>query len=297
MSLARHNFLKTLHGFMTVDEYAPVGIREVQKLASWASRYSAICRTLKPFTADLFAAVSGYTNSSTKKVLSLAAQRAIRLWRAALVSLELNKEAFSRPITSLGHRAAEFQIEYDASLTGLGMVISDLRGELPVVMKAVKITLPFDLEDDPGYQNTVEFMAVVVGLGCLAVLGISNAGIHIIGDNVSSLSWCVSQRFLVGRSRGTAMSYMAIGTICDLQVVSGDHVKGEVNITCDGLSREKSPVECGFLPHQILSIDEHKALIDLVEACNPLIDVVSNEGFERQWGMAAAIATQLLVSD
>lgn len=93
------------------------------------------------------------------------------------------------------------------------------------------------------------------------------------------------------------MAYMAIGTICDLQVVSGDHVKGEVNITCDGLSREKYPSEFGFLPHQILSINEHQALIDLVDACNPLVDVISNDGFEHQWGMAAAIATQLLVAD
>ena len=93
------------------------------------------------------------------------------------------------------------------------------------------------------------------------------------------------------------MAYMAIGTICDLQVVSGDHVKGEINITCDGLSREKSPSELGFLPHQIISIDGHTALIDLLDVCNPLHDVVSNEGFEHQWGMAAAIATQLLVTN
>jgi hypothetical protein len=162
-------------------------------------------------------------------------------------------------------------------------------------MKAVKIPLPFMLGNDPSYQNTAEFIAVVMGLGCLAALGINNAAVHILGDNVSSLSWCVSQRFRAGRSRGAAMSYMALSTICDLQVVSSQHVKGEDNITCDGLSREVSLAALGFLPHQILSITEFQPLCDLLAACNPLIDVISTEGFETQWGLVVSIATRLVV--
>lgn len=34
VSLDRHNFLKTLQGFMAIDEFTPVSSREVQKLAS-----------------------------------------------------------------------------------------------------------------------------------------------------------------------------------------------------------------------------------------------------------------------
>lgn len=63
-----------------------------------------------------------------------------------------------------------------------------------------------------------------------------------------------SQRFKAGQSRGAAM-YMVLGTICDLQVVSGAHVKGEDNITCDGLSRAISLSELNFLSHQARSFE------------------------------------------
>jgi hypothetical protein len=59
VAVARHNYLKTLNGMMTLDTNRGVGVRDIQRVASWASRYSAICRSLKPFTQDLFDMVKG----------------------------------------------------------------------------------------------------------------------------------------------------------------------------------------------------------------------------------------------
>ena len=58
VSVSRRNFLKCLYGFASVNEGRPVPVRTLEKLASWSSRYSAICRHMKPYRSDLYKAVS-----------------------------------------------------------------------------------------------------------------------------------------------------------------------------------------------------------------------------------------------
>ena len=110
------------------------------------------------------------------------------LWRCALVTLGCDPLLFARPLHTLAEKAPSLQIEYDASLTGLGIILSELSdtGEAQLIC-AVKLPIPFDLGADSGYQNSAEFMAIVVGLSCLASLGYSGRGVKLIGDNTSSL--------------------------------------------------------------------------------------------------------------
>jgi hypothetical protein len=50
VSISDHNLYKTLYGFFQLEEFQKITVREIQRLASWASRYSLICRYMKPFT-------------------------------------------------------------------------------------------------------------------------------------------------------------------------------------------------------------------------------------------------------
>jgi hypothetical protein len=59
VSIARKNFLNTFYGFLHTDLYKPVKLKEAQRLASWASRYGAICRALRPFCAALHQLTTG----------------------------------------------------------------------------------------------------------------------------------------------------------------------------------------------------------------------------------------------
>jgi len=111
------NFLHTLHGFLSVTETETVSVREVQRLASWASRYGLVCRALCPFTMDLFSARRGYTDIETRLTLPAAARRAIMLWRCALVTLGCDPLRFACPLHTLAEKPPSLQIEYDASLT------------------------------------------------------------------------------------------------------------------------------------------------------------------------------------
>ena len=109
------------------------------------------------------------------------------------------------------------------------------------LMKVVKVVLPYSLGDDSGFQNSVEFISVVLGVDCLGVLGISNSAIRIVGENPSSLSWSVRCSFRDGPSRSAAMCFVAIRNRLGLEVTEGDHIAGKSNIKCDGLSRDNPP--------------------------------------------------------
>jgi hypothetical protein len=270
ISIGERNFLRTVHGFLSVTETEPVSVREVQRLASWASRYGLVCHALRPFTMDLFSAIRGYTNIETRITLPAAARRAIMLWRCALVTLGCDPLRFARPLHTLAEKPPSLQIEYDASLTGIGIILSELSatGE-PQLMCAVKLPIPIDLGGDSGYQNSAEFMAVVVGLACLASLGYSGRGVKLIGDNTSSLAWASTERFRAGNSRPAAICFMALAVTHDLAISSTEHVAGVRNIVCDSLSREGSYSEHGFSPAQCFDLAKHPLVERILLACNP----------------------------
>jgi hypothetical protein len=94
-------------------------------------------------------------------------------------------------------------------------------------------------QSNSGKQNTCEFIAVIAGLACLASLGINGVGVKIIGDNQSSLSWCANLRFHSQASKTAAIMFMGLTTVCDLQVVDEEHIRGEWNVKPDRLSRTR----------------------------------------------------------
>jgi hypothetical protein len=291
VSVARHNFLKTLHGFMSTHEGERVRGAQMLKLASWAARYSAVCRSLRPFTRDLFNEVKGLRSKSVLINLSASAVRTIWLWRVSLILLELQPQEFSRPLLSLVWRPITYVIEYDASLTGIGLVLSKLEadGVTKSLLKVVKVALPFHLGDDSGYQNSVEFIAVVLGVGCLGTEGVRGASIRVVGDNTSSLAWSVKSSFRDGPSRSAAMCLMSLGDSLGIEIVEGVHVPGLRNVVCDGLSRDKMPAEFGFADHDCIDFGTSIVLRTLLETCNPLNDTESEDGFTAVWTASRCI--------
>jgi hypothetical protein len=208
-----------------------------------------------------------------------------------LVLLELRHEEFSRPLSSLVWRPVDYVVEYDASLTGAGLVLSKLAndGLTKTFLKAVKIRFPLSLGDDSGFQNSAEFIAVVMGVGCLASLGVRNASIRIVGDNTSSLSWSVKSSFRDGPSRSAAISFMTIGVAMGLEVVEGVHIAGIRNIVCDGMSRDQEPAEYGFSDEDCIDVETSEVLKALLGTCNPLNDTESELGFTAVWTSARGV--------
>ena len=151
VSISKHNMLKALYAFMSVDINKKVPLKVLEKLASLASRYGMLMPAFKPFVRAIY---ETYTKKFRSKgngyasyEIGVDARRAIHVWRALLCLLALHEEQFARPFDSFRHNSSKYIVEFDASLHGLGVVLyekvnyddSDIM-EIPIGALSVDIT-------------------------------------------------------------------------------------------------------------------------------------------------------------
>ena len=143
VSISRKNFLNTVYGFLLVDLDAPMTLKTAQRLASWSSRYGKICRAMRPFCGALHRLSAGRLSTHATFRLSEEAKIAIRLWRAMLFLVQYDELRFTRPLVSFSNDLPEYVIEFDASLTGAGVLWFRRTGGAEVCMGAsAKISAP-----------------------------------------------------------------------------------------------------------------------------------------------------------
>jgi len=270
IGIARKNMLKTLHGLVEINETKPISLKELQKVASWAARYSMICRQLKPYTRTLFCGIRKYKNPHIRLKLSLEAQLTLQLWKCFFVVLETKPTRYARDITSFSDVPPKYTIEYDASLTGVGVVIYQIdENRLEQEWKVIQYEFDFNLEGKSKYQNTVEFIALVLGVAGLVSLGINNASILCRGDNKSSLSWGLSENFKSQLGRRAALVLTTLSIYSNIHIIEVVHIAGKNNVRCDQLSREKvTPSDLGFSKEQILQAG---LFTKISSFCNPTV--------------------------
>ena len=285
VSIGKKNFLKTLYGFFTINEDDQISIKSVQRLASWASRYSTICRVLRPYTSNLYAETAGMYNGSVRKRLGSRARFTIRLWRVILCMMELQSSRFCRSISSFSPNSSSYVVEYDASLTGLGIILYKICDPLgpPLLWKVCSVDTPFKIDRDASYQNAMEFTAIVLALAMLAQLGVRQASINIRGDNISSLSWALSERFSGLRSQRASIIYIALGISFDLVVGNVTHIAGVNNTRCDRLSRGVSPQALGHSDVETILVRHGSVLYRLLTLCDPVNQLSEESEFIALW--------------
>jgi len=232
-----------------------------------------ICRALRPFTHELYSAQKfAPREASVSKSTTLS--DVIDLWVTTLILLELRRTAFSRPLSTLLPRTPTWHIDFDASLTGVGILLYYLPQSNTDPRFAMRLVFPFSLNADSSFQNSVEFIAVVVALGALSSLGVSECGVSLRGDSSTALSWSSSERFRAGRSQRAALAFVLIGTQFDIQISEKEHIAGTVNCTCDGLSRNALPSDLGFDATHTFDTT-HPCWDKLLKFCNPATDPTS----------------------
>ena len=122
VSISRKNFLNAVYGFFTTNLDEKVSLKTAEKLASWGSRYSKICRAMRPFCGALHRATSGRKSRHALFFLPEETQRAIRGWRAMLYLVSFNEQRYTRRMESFMSETLEYVVEFDASLTGAGIL-------------------------------------------------------------------------------------------------------------------------------------------------------------------------------
>ncbi|MEI8301616.1 MAG: hypothetical protein WCG10_08435, partial [Chlamydiota bacterium] len=282
VGIARKNMLKTFYGLVTLDETSPVTLEELQKVASWAARYSLVCRQLRPFTRALYSCIRHYTNKHVKIKLSEEAVSTIQLWRIFFIFLKVNPITYKRDLNSFVHFEPSYVVEYDASLTGVGIILFELnRNKEEREWKVIQLDFDYDLKSQSKYQNTVEFIGVLLGMVALSLLGIRNTSVVIRGDNKSSLKWGMTENYKSVLCRRASL--VLTTTVLHNNIIIEDqiHIAGVNNVRCDRLSRRtSSPEDLGFKQDQIIN---HSILDRVIKFCDPTIEVVSAEQMTITW--------------
>jgi hypothetical protein len=294
-TIASHNFKKLIHGLFTLDVDKPMTLKTVQRLASWFQRYSEVCQPLKPFLPDLLDALRDWRNPNAPRRVHQDAKDCISLWRVYAILLRLRESTYSRSISSHLSRSISYYVEFDASLTGLGIKVTTADGGVFAVAQCS--ILDFDLQGDSSWQNTVEFLALTIALAIIASRGVVGCGIGLLGDNTSSLFWAQKSCFKSKRSRRTFMAFLSLTIASDLRIERSTHVKGVDNIVCDILSRhdkfQQTPLDLGLRSDQIFEIGNEPAVADLLAFCNPRLTAQGISGTEKATRELAACIDRL----
>jgi hypothetical protein len=112
--------------------------------------------------------------------LSDDAATTIRMWRSFFVFLEINPITYKRDLVSFTSHAPTYVLEYDASLTGVGVILFkvDTNG-IETEWKVIQQEYHYNLNQQSKFQNTVEFIGVVLGMAALGLYGVKNESVII----------------------------------------------------------------------------------------------------------------------
>jgi hypothetical protein len=274
VTLSHKNHLKAVFYFFYIDVAVSQSLKTLQALASRATRYVTVCRHMKPYTAAFYAMTTTYSSMSSMRMLSKLAILDIQMWRAFLCLLVFDEKNFARPIDSFRVQSATFRIEYDASLTGLGFVISQKTGDSWSICCFLGLQFPFNVNKDSSFQNTCEFIAIVAAVFVLTIRGFQHFTYELIGDSMSSLKWSKSgfTKSIIARNAAVGMSLVSIKA--DANLCRTEHIAGKFNTVCDDLSRNLVVDSMLCLKHLEIIDREKDSIIQLLSLCDSTLELV-----------------------
>jgi hypothetical protein len=273
VSASRRNMLKAMHAFFFVSLEGTLSLSEVERMASYASRYAVLCTQMRPYAAALHAFKTTFDGDhNARKRPSELVKCDVVMWQSFFCLLQLDPTNFARPLDSFRQRTATVQIEYDASLTGLGVMVSTWSAESRtfVLRGYSALTLPFMVDrSDASRQNTNEYLAVLMALLLIRQESYAVRGYayDVIGDSTSSLSWCAKGRARSQLATAANIAHNLLAVEMDVSLVSTKHIPGDDNIQCDGLSRGKSGPDVG-LPAELCVVLGAEA-VQYIRLCDP----------------------------
>jgi hypothetical protein len=249
ITMSRRSLMKMLHLFFAIDLNERAHHHTIEVLASLTSRYSMLCRQMRPYTQALYTMSGSFARQPHKAhKLSERAKFDIQMWRTFLCQLSYDEEGYARPLESFRKRKATILIEYDSSLDSFAVGVSVLNN-LTNCYKLVGYTVvesSLAVRQDSSYQNTCEYSVVLLGLLLARKLGYKHFSYDLAGDSISSLVWCDKDRVNSSLARAANIGFTLVAVDIDATVADIRHVPGVDNVVWDGLSRGKKGTEVGL---------------------------------------------------
>jgi hypothetical protein len=239
VSMSARNGNKCLYAFFMVDTSGFVDVKEMQKLASLASRYVQICSFMIFTTQDLhqLAAISDAVSYKVK--FSGGAKYAISLWRIILIMMKFNPSTYTCSLESFIFKLPQYIIGHDGCLHGIGFIIWELssNGDRHMLKFCGASIAYYSIGIESKYQNTSEFISMTMGLATLVTLGITDKHVFIESDSTTSLSWAEKGNHKSCSCQRATALFAMLGFVSKNYISGGSHIAGVDNTDCDILSR------------------------------------------------------------
>jgi hypothetical protein len=243
VSISPRNLRRSLYAFLAVDlgDGARVPCRVLLRLGSLGGRFAQMCPVLNPFVTALYRPTVGRVCMLSSVTLDDEVKAVIRMFRCILVLQHFHGVEFSRTLDSFVKKEHTWAVEFDASLTGVGVIGFRVEGGREVCGFYTFVDLrPLGFCDDSSFQNVAEFIGLLVAQLALRHVGAAGEPTLVRGDSVTALRW--GER---GRSKGSLATRAALlWGLCVVRrvvnVVGFIHIPGKSNQLTDGVSRGKS---------------------------------------------------------
>lgn len=295
VGLAQKNALKAFYGFATEGESERVPMKAFQRWASWAERYGDLCWYMRPFRRILYGAIR--VEWAHKSVLVPHRVRlVVRLYQALLALTVVKEDRFTRTLDSFVPKTPTLTIQFDGSLTGVGVTWFSRNGEgHEAVLGGTAVSLRgFKFQGNPAFQNCAEFIGVVIGVIGALENGWDTSAIWLRGDSKTAVTWAESGRFRSERILQAATVMSVIGASYNVNIEETELITSEENWLSDGQSRWDGREDWRSLMRRVGGTSEDlaemkevkiKNLEHLLELCDPRRDWIFNEEeeFGRYW--------------
>jgi hypothetical protein len=296
---------KSLHGFLSVNEFQPMPIKVLQRLASWGIRYGQICPLMHPFTSALYNELRGRTNMHSTVTLGPVTRMAVHMLRTLTLLIGVDEPNFARPFESWEPPADYTGLiaQFDGSLAGSGMLFLAKGAdqvEHPVGLAALDLLL-FRFGVDSGNQNTAEYISATGASrgACklrergLLIDGQPIKGVWLRGDSSTALKWGVTSRVKSTLALNACLVSVIQTVKCNMPILGSEYIPAADNLDPDGISRLH---ETGLTLEQWRDQHPHLHSVPILDLgmesilplCDPALRIDNEEAFCGFWARARA---------
>ena len=297
------NVLRAVYSYLSVDLSRPVPVRYMMKLASYASRYGAICTEMRPLARALYTSFSGLSPNTAVTVERMpdAARRSIQVLRLLIILASVDELHFTRSLESFATKAPTCTIEFDGCLHGAGILLFDVdpQGMESLFGGAAVDFTALGFNDDSSNQNLSEFLAgPVLGVRALFKMGRTPCTVRLRGDSITAITWAHKGSFRSDRVLNAATFFVLQCQLLGVTIVESVHLPKEQNTAADFLSRNRDsvPLLADFLAGDAATsgvTEMYRGLtqVDVEESqvlalCDPRLVASSDRDFQGLWARA-----------
>jgi hypothetical protein len=292
VSIAEKNLMKAMLVFFSIDLKKEVTLVQVQRIASYCSRYVMILEVMSPFLACIHRLMTGKAGWHGTFPITKEAAWAIKMWRAVFYLLLVDERHYGRPMASFRPRPPDYTVETDASLGGVGIILYKRTDSLDTCVGGSAVSIrEFGFGTDSGFQNTAEYIGTVLGILALVKMGVRNVDVLIRGDSTTALSWVTEGRIKGPEAINAAVVVTALYIRFGIRPRYSDFLAGLANHKADLLSRieekgitvEQAMNQNGHGSAPIINLRDNPGTDMLTRMCDPKVKVDDEEEFTNLW--------------